>query len=146
MPYAHEADIAELYGANALVVADHDRDGVPDHTAVLRSMEYASAEIDSYLATRHNLPLVEVPLRIKQLCVDIAIYRLALSGEMMTEEIEKRYELALSALRDLATGKANLVFTTAPGGNGPEGDFTGPSPIVTAGSERIFSRDKMRGL
>jgi phage gp36-like protein len=146
MPYAHEADIAELYGANALVVADHDRDGVPDHTAVLRSMEYATAEIDSYLATRHNLPLVEVPLRVKQLCVDIALYRLALSGEMMTEEIEKRYELALAALRDLASGKANLVFTSPTGGNGPDGDFTGPSPIVTSGPERIFSRDKMRGL
>ncbi len=147
MAYAVEADISELYGANALVVADHDRDGVPDHEAVARSLDYAAAEIDTYIGRRHSLPLAEVPLILKQLCVDIAIYRLALSGELMTDQIEKRYERALGQLRDLSTGKANLLFTAPVGGGlSEDGDFRAPQPIVTSGPPRLFSRDTTRDL
>ena len=144
MPYAAQSDIVELYGANALVVADHDRDGVPDGAAVARALDYASAEIDSYLAARHLLPLNEVPLLIRQLCVEIALYRLALSAEMMTDQIEKRYERALAQLRDLATGRANLVLSAPQ--PGAEGDFKAPQPIVKAGPPRLFTRDTTRGL
>lgn len=146
MPYALSADISDLYGQNALVVADHDRDGVPDAGPIAVALDYATAEIDSYLAARHTLPLTEVPLVLKQLCVDIAVYRLALSGELMTDEIDKRYERALARLRDLAAGKANLVFTTPPVGETEEGDFTAPQPVVTGGPARVFTRDLMRDL
>jgi phage gp36-like protein len=146
MPYAQQSDISDLYGANALVVADHDRDGVPDHGAVARALDYASAEIDTYIGPRYTLPLPEVPMFLKQLCVDIAIYRLALSGELMTDQIETRYKTAQGQLRDLASGKATLVFTTPIGGSTEEGDFRGPQPIVTSGPPRLFSRDTTRDL
>ncbi len=146
MPYATQSDIATLYGHNALVVADHDRDGVPDSAAVAVALNYATAEIDSYLAPRHSLPLAEVPLVLTQLCVDIAVYRLALSGELMTDEIDKRYERALARLRDLAAGKANLVFTTPIGGVTEDGDFRGPQPIVSGGPDKLFTRQQMRDL
>lgn len=146
MPYATQADISDLYGQNALVVADHDRDGVPDAGPIAVALDYATAEIDSYLAPRHSLPLAEVPRVLTQLCVDIAVYRLALSGELMTEEIDKRYERALARLRDLASGKASLVFSTPTGTTTEDGDFRGPQPIVSGGPDRLFTRDLMRDL
>jgi phage gp36-like protein len=146
MPYAMQADISNLYGQNALVVADHDRDGVPDAGPIAVALDYATAEIDSYLAARHTLPLAEVPLVLTQICVDIAVYRLALSGELMTEEIDKRYERALARLRDLASGKASLVFSAPADAATEEGDFTGPQPVVTGGPPRVFTRDLMRDL
>lgn len=146
MPYATQTDIAELYGANALVVADHDRDGVPDTAAVTRALEAATGEIDTYLARRYQLPLAEVPSFLKQLCVDIALYRLALSADVASAEHRARYEDALSHLKAIADGRAALVFTPAPPAEGEEPDTSGPQPIVAGGPERLFSRDKMRDL
>ncbi len=148
MPYASQSDITDLYGVDALVVADHDRDGVADATATLRALDYASAEIDTWLARRYTLPLHEVPQHLKQLCVEIALYRLALSAEMMTEQMQKRYDAALKTLSEIAKGNAQLVFSTPiplPT-DGLEGDFNAPSPIVQGGPERLFSREKMRDI
>lgn len=145
MPYATQSDITELYGANALVVADHDRDGVPDTEAVARALVYASSEIDTWLNRRYTLPLHEVPQHLKQLCVEIALYRLALSAELMTDQMQKRYDAALKSLMAISEGKAMLVFVTPLPGSEVEGNDPGtPQPIVQGGSERLFSRDKMR--
>jgi phage gp36-like protein len=146
MSYATQADIAELYGANALVVADHDRDGVPDTAAVTRALEAATGEIDTYLARRYALPLVEVPSFLRQLCVDVALYRLALGADVASSEHRQRYEDALAHLKAIADGRAALVFTPAPPVEGEEPDTSGPQPIVVGGPPRLFSRDQMRDL
>ncbi len=145
MAYATPADITLLYGANAIYVADHNRDGTADMGAVERALISATGEIDTYLAARYALPLLEVPEFLKQLTVDIALYRLALSADVSTTEHRTRYEDALSHLRKIAKGEAALVFTPVPAVDGdPIPD--GPQPIVVAGPPRLFSRDKMRGL
>ena len=142
--YALQSDIVTLYGQNSLVVADHDRDGIPDSAAVTRALAAASDEIDTYLAARYTLPLPEVPGFLKTLTVDIALYRLALSAEVLSDEHRRRYDDALLHLRRIAEGKAALVFSVVPGAG--DGDFQGPSPIVSGGPERLFTRDAMRDL
>ena len=147
MPYATQSDITLLYGANALYVADHDRDGVADEAAVARALTSATGEIDTYLAARYALPLPEVPEFLKQLTVDIALYRLALSADVATTEHRTRYEDALSHLRKIAEGKAALVFTPVPPAEGdPIPEASGPQPIVVSGPPRLFSRAEMRDL
>lgn len=147
MAYATQTDITLLYGANALYVADHDRDGVADSDAVTRALTSATGEIDTYLAARYPLPLAEVPEFLKQLTVDIALYRLALSADVATAEHRTRYEDALSHLRKIAEGKAALVFTpVAPVEGDPIPEGSGPQPIVVAGPPRLFSRAEMRDL
>jgi len=142
--YATLADIAALYGQQALVVADHDRDGTPDEAAVDRALEAAAGEIDTYLAARYGLPLHEVPSFLKQLAVDIALYRLALAADVATTEHRTRYEDALGHLKLIATGKAGLVFTTpVPATDDP---FDQAQPIVQGGPAKIFTRDQMRDL
>jgi phage gp36-like protein len=142
--YATQADIATLYGANALVVADHNRDGIVDSAAVTRALTSASDEIDTYLAARYTLPLTEVPGFLKTLAVDIALYRLALSADVLSDEHRKRYEDALGHLKRIAKGEAALVFTATPATG--DIDVSGAQPIVSGGPAKLFTRDLTRDL
>lgn len=145
MAYATIDDITDLYGADALYVADRDQDGAADTAAVDRALSSSSAEIDTYIGVRYALPLAEVPEFLKTVCVDIAVYRLALSADVLSEEHRRRYEDALNFLKRVADGKAALQFASS----APTEDGTpapGPRPIVMEGPERLFSREKTRDI
>jgi phage gp36-like protein len=145
MAYATPADIIDLYGEDALFVADHNRDGAADLVAVDRALASATAEIDTYIGVRYPLPLLEVPEFLKTICVDVAIYRLALAADVLSEEHRRRYDDALAFLKRVADGKAALLFTSsAPGEDGEPA--SGPRPIVSEGPARLFSREKMRDI
>lgn len=142
MAYAAQSDITELYGEDALFVADHDRDGVADAGAVARALDAASAEIDSYLAARYDLPLEGSHAVLTQLCVDIALYRMASAADVMTEERRRRYDDAIAALKRLSKGEQSLKL--GPSDIDGDGVEDGPQPVVISGPERIFSREKLR--
>ena len=146
MIYASQADITELYGDRILYVADRDGDGVPDVPAIERALAEASAEIDSYLATRYALPLPDgTDLSVlRKLCVDIAVYTLALSRDVLTDEIAKRHENALASLKRLAKGEQTLQLPAGPDADPDDPQADGPRAIVQGGPERLFSREKMR--
>lgn len=149
MAYATQTDIETIYGADALYVADRDGDGVADAAAVTRALDAAGAEIDTYLAVRYALPLVSIPAMLMQLAVDIALYRLAASHDVLTDEHRVRYEDAIKLLDRIAKGTAGLPVSADSDGDGDLDDEFGggrPQPIVATGPERLFSRDKMRGL
>ena len=150
MPYASQADIVDLYGQNALVVADRDGDGVADAAAISRAMDLSSGEMDTYIGRRYSLPLpaltVSSAAHLTQLCVDIAVYRLALSQDVATAEHRLRYEDALAVLTRIADGRAALSLAVVEPSPGDEPAVTGPQPVVAGGPERIFSREKMREL
>ncbi|MGP9788942.1 gp436 family protein [Roseinatronobacter sp. NSM] len=143
MAYATQSDIVELYGPDALFVADRDGDGVADTAAVTRALEGAQDEIDTYIAVRYRLPLAQPARILRQYAVDIALYRLALSADVLSDEHRRRYEDTIAALKRIAKGEAALVM---PADDDAEDDGQGPRPIVVGGPERIFSREKMRGL
>jgi phage gp36-like protein len=150
--YANQSDIVALYGANALVVADRDGNGVADEAAVTRALASASDEINSYLAVRYTVPVpAPAPQILIQLCVDIGVYRLALSADVLSAEHRQRYEDALAMLKRLAKGEAALVLAVDPNALPADPDATpalndGPQPIVVGGPPRVFSREQMRGL
>lgn len=150
MAYATQTDIITLYSEDALFVADRDGDGVVDESAVARALRLASSEIDSYLAVRYPLPLPDPGTTdlLIQFCVDIALYRLAASRNVLSEEHRQRYDDAIKHLKDVARGTAALVL---PVGDTDDPDATpeaptGPRPIVVGGPPREFTRPKMRGL
>lgn len=142
MPYAADADIVELYGPDALTVADRDGDGIPDFGAVARALADAGDEIDSFLAVRYSLPLAATPGIVRRLCVDIAVYRLALSADVLTDEHRRRYEDALAHLKRLAKGEAVLPLPA----EGEDSLTAGPRPVVTGGPARLFSRAELRDI
>ena len=141
MPYATQADIVTLYGEAALVVALRDDAGEPDAAAVARALASASEEIDLYLGARYRLPLPAGVPMLAQWCVDIAVYRLAQTADVLSDEIRRRYEDALAALKRVARGEAALSLPVD-----PEGEDPGPRPVVAGGPPRLFSRERMRGL
>ena len=145
MTYATHSDIVELYSAEALIVADRDGDGEAEAAAIGRALSMASAEIDTYVSVRYGLPLPSTPEILRQWCVDIACYRLAQTADVLTEELRRRYEDALAALKRLAKGEQALVFPVDPDADPEEEPVdNSPRPIVAGGPARLFSREKLR--
>ena len=143
MAYATQSDIETIYGTDALYAAEVA--GVVDAAKVTRALASASAEIDTYLAVRYALPVAPTEM-LAQWAVDIALYRLASTADLMTEELRTRYEDALAALKRIADGKAALVQPAPEGEEGEDATPSSPRPILGEGPERLFTRDKMRGL
>ena len=137
MSYATPAQVTERHGADAvLLLTDRDGDGVADTNAIERALADASAEIDTYLAVKYDLPLSETPAVLTRLAADIAIYRLAVSADRRIEEHRVRYDDAVKLLERISVGKASLGLAS-PGQ---------PSRAYVKTRPRRFSRDTMAGL
>lgn len=147
MAYATRTDIETLYSAGALYVADRDGDGTPEDAAIVRALDGASGEIDAFLRVRYDVPVAPVPDLLVQIAVDIALYRLALSADVLSEEHRRRYEDALSQLKMLSDGRMMLPPPPVDP-NDPDSapQLDGPRPIVASGPPKIFSRDQTRDL
>jgi len=102
--YTTYEQLASLFGsAEMLELTDRDRDGTPDILTYQAAIEAAGAEIDSYLATRYDVPIdAPVPAIIGQVASDIVRYRLY--DDAAPEEVRQRYEDARRWLQDAAKG------------------------------------------
>ena len=75
----------------------------------------ASNEVDSYLSVSYDLPLPSVPDSLKTKVCDVARY--LMYKDKPTEEVEARYNKAISYFKDLSAGRAKLVFPIPPAGD-----------------------------
>lgn len=145
MAYATQQNITDLYGLDTLDrLADRDGEGSADPAKVARALDDASALIDGYIATRVTLPLATVPAVLRNLCVDIAMYRLATDAGLLSDDARARYEDAVRFLRDVSAGKAAIPQPVAPGSAVTE--TASPQTVVIDSEPRLFSRGSMRGL
>ncbi|MER9652531.1 DUF1320 domain-containing protein [Mesorhizobium sp. M0152] len=110
MAYATKDDITALYGADELlrVAEDEASPGELDEAGVTAGLANASAEIDGYVGVKYPLPLAASTPTLQRLCVDIALYRLALKAGPRTDEHRTRYEDAVALLTKIAAGKATI--------------------------------------
>lgn len=136
--YAVQQDLIDRYGEDALLeVADSDFDGLVDAEVVAVALADASDEIDVYVGSRYQLPLIPVPPLLKRLAVDIALYKLSTAGAL-TDEKRQRYEDALRLLRDIAAGRASLgIEVPAP---------TRSGSVELSGPGRQFNRSNLNRL
>lgn len=143
MTYATQTDAVDRYGeAFVLQVADRDGDGSladPELVqAVTDALVDATAEIDTHIGARYDLPLPSTPTVLVRICVDIAIYRLANEAGVLSEEIRQRYEDAIMLLKRIAEGKASLgLEVPAPSGR---------APALLSSAPRVMSRRTLRGV
>lgn len=141
MAYATQADIMAVYGEDALViVADRAGDGEIDAAAVNQALAAATSLIDAHVGVRYMTPLATVPDLVRDLCIDITLYKLATEGNGLTEEKRTRYEDALSLLKRIADGKANLDLPL------PEARPKSAGAVIVSSQPRQFGRDRMRGF
>jgi phage gp36-like protein len=124
-----------------------DRFGQQELSDLLQSgasLSYDSAEadaaaiIDSYLASAPGViavPLATVPDRVRELCGEIARYRLW--GSKASEQVQKRYDAAIAFLEKVASGEYVIP------GIGETPASAGPSYLA---KDRVFTDDSLAGF
>lgn len=137
MSYCAKADILEQLDEDTVIQLTDDNDlGVMDNDVITRAIADSDAEIDGYCGTRHELPFSPVPVMIRKLSVDLAIYNLYARRRGVPEDRQKRYENAIRFLRDVSLGRVSL------GADAPAPDADGGPQATTVKSDRVFSTGK----
>lgn len=145
--YATPQDmIDEFSEREMLAIADLQDTGVVDATRVQNALNKASEQIDFSIGQRCALPLVivspAVASYLKQLCLDIARYRLTGSGGVTaTDEVKDRYKEADEKLSKIANGKIVICEQGAEQGLQPGIASAGEAESESAG--RIFTASSM---
>jgi phage gp36-like protein len=129
--YATSADLESRFGGDELAqLTDRESGATIDDAIVTRALADADAEIDSYLATRYEVPLAPVPDVIVRLACDLARYHL--HGIVAPDLVQRRYDAAVRLLRAIGSGEAGLSL----GGSGGE-------PTASVGGVEMFGPDRV---
>ena len=137
--YATQQNMLDRFGEDELLaVADRDDDAAIDTDLVAAALSDAASVIDSYIATRYDLPLADTPAQLTKIACDIARYNLYTDAPH--ERVTEAYKAAIGLLRDIATGKARLDIA----GDEPTADQAGSAEIQSA--ERLFSANSLKGF
>lgn len=141
MTYASLQQLIDRFGEQVLLdLTDRASPavGAIDPAVVDRALADTDAAIDGYLAGRYALPLVDVPPRVVDLALTIAIYKL--HPFEPDPKITRDYEQAMKALLAIARGEERLPLA------GAEPAATGNSGVVTNDRERPFTEDNLKGF
>lgn len=107
-----------------------------------QALEQADEEINSFLGRRYLLPLPTVPGMLNKIAISIAFYWLADRDTQATELLQKRYDMALTSLREIANGKRELGLPTV---EAPSESSVGKVELLQQ-NDRMFTRDSLRGV
>lgn len=100
----------------------------------------ADAEANSYCGAKYSVPFATPPAEVKRLSMEVWIYNLY-KRRAVPEEIEKRYDKAISALKDIAKGIKTLGIDPPPAAPTEGGTETNKTE-----DDRIFTRTKLEGF
>ena len=143
MAYATQENATDRYGEEFILnVADRSHSAsleAPEVVdAIAEALDDATAEVDSHIGARYDLPLPETPKVLVRITVDIGVYRLASEAGVLSDEIRQRYEDAVALLKRLAEGKASLGLTTpAPSTHAPK---------LVRNEPRVMTRGRLTGV
>ena len=145
MSYLTASEFIDRYTEReARALTDRAKAGVVDTALLQRTLDEASAYVDSFVGRRYALPLVSastglavVPEVLKRITGDVTRYQLTGTDVMETEAIRKRYEDANKLLAKIADGELSLGDARmAASAAAPVG---GAASVRSA--ERSFGRD-----
>jgi phage gp36-like protein len=109
-------------------------------TRLDKAIQRAQSRMNFYLGKRVAVPLAPENVNddLKGICVDITIYFLhsKTQSDRVPEWVNKKYEDAISTLKDISKGIGDLQFASDPL---PEQDTS----ITTIGDEPVMTRDMM---
>jgi phage gp36-like protein len=141
MSYCAKADILEQLDEDILIQLTDDEDtGSVDDDMVTRAIADADAEIDSYCGVRYPVPFSTVPGIIRKLSVEFSIYNLYARRKGVSDDRKDRYNNGIRFLRDVSKGVVSL------GADDPDSTPSDANTPQISSSDRIFSRDKMKGF
>lgn len=134
MTYATRAMIEEIWGAAFL--GDLLSPDVDSDEAAAAAITLASAECDTHLSSRYDVPLAGMPASLAMPCVNIAVYYLAIRHSSLTTTIEDRYKQAVDLLKRIADGK---------GGLGADEPRVSSDPEVSEGGASFTANPRIMG-
>src|SRR5438046_1940789 len=109
--YCARADLVERFGADKLAqLTDETAAESTDDSEIEKACDEATGLVDSYVYGRYATPLDPVPPIVRKLAVDIAAR--FVWKHRASEAILRDYDSALSFLRDVSMGKAQLPGAT----------------------------------
>ncbi len=140
MPYCTQSDLLnQLTQAELVQLTDDDATGAVDPAKVDAALNAASATIDAYAGARYTLPL-QSSEKIKQLCIDLAIYELEKRRRRLRDATVAARDAAFAFLRDLARGRAVLDQPAGAPAQQSEAD------VKKTQQDRTFSDEKLEGF
>lgn len=120
---------------------DRNTDQLND-TWINQALDQADEEIDSFLGRRFVLPLETVPGILNKVAITIAFYWLGDRDNQVTDLLEKRYEKALTTLKEIASGKRELGLPTI---EAPAESSVGKVELIQD-NERLFTRNSLKSI
>ena len=139
MGYCTISDILDMMDEDEVIrYTDDAGAGVINTDVTDKAMTAADALIDSHLAVRYSVPLAPVPDLVRDLAVDIAIYKIHTHRPGIPDEVRTKYDDAVKYLEKAASGKIIIPGAAA----APDGESSGS--VAITGPSRIFSRDSLK--
>ncbi len=144
MTYCNALDMIERFGADELAQLTNrgqcEDDSSIDTQLIDRVIDDACATIDGYIGGRYRLPLPTVPRILTRFACDLARYYLY--DERLDEghQANKRYEEAISYLKNVSKGIVQLGFDD----NQAKAETNNSAIITSAGS--VFARERSKGF
>ncbi|MFT0861749.1 phage protein Gp36 family protein [Ancylobacter sp. G4_0304] len=155
--FATLADVLARYPNEATILAADETTRERDDARIEAALTDAAAEIRVILFaryTRADLDRIDDDSReaLRIYAIDIALYRVALAFGRGNDRVKDRYDIAIKRLEAIGAGKASLSFD-GPGGGGAGGggsaldpSSVGPAEAIVEAPERLFTRERLRGL
>lgn len=121
MGYVTRQDIQDRLADEVLIELTDENGQAIDWAVIDKAIDFANAEVDSYLGVRFSVPIDPVPLILRERATDIAIFhlykkRISESAVEMPEEVRRAYEDAILWLEKVRDGKATISGLDTQGG------------------------------
>ncbi|QRE74387.1 phage protein Gp36 family protein [Methylobacterium aquaticum] len=151
--FATLQDLETRYPAELLTLAADEATGIRDDArieAVLRDVTVEARAILLARYGRQDLDRLDDDARdvLRVYAMAMALYRVALSFSRSSERLEKGYADAVKALQAIAAGKGALGLITDDANDPPPpgSDGANNGVVLVESAERLFTRQRMRGL
>jgi phage gp36-like protein len=145
MSYSTLDDIKKLIPADILIqLTDDENTGAVVASRIDEAVAQADAEVNAYCATKFTVPFAPVPVVIRKLSVDLAIYNLySRRVEIVPETRSERYKNAVRTLEGIAKG--TVALDVAPMADPPANTDENPKNTRSA-DDRVFTKTNMEGF
>ena len=106
MSYATLQDLKDRYLEQDLIQLSDPQAQVLQENVLLRALDDAESEINSYLAERYTLPFVNPPAVLTRLACELAMYHMMVLRQMGDlEGINARYRHSVEFLKGVNAGR-----------------------------------------
>lgn len=123
--YITRDDLDTRFGKNEI---DRLATAIREPDAVQKAIDDAVQAVESYVASRYDLPLPIVPVSLQRACAVIARYYLY--KNQPTETVRQDYEDITRWLEQVASGKVKLVLGLPAGEESPTANYLSGMMIV----------------